>query len=163
MPTVLNLGESKIPELIEEFLIARRADADFPTPSGDDLPIVAGPFKGDPARAFPSLEIWVASLAFPRRRDEEVYEVHLDLYADKSTALATELGWLASIRRAFGGKKSAFEEWILVTHADPEADEPRGWQIIDCHITSGQTQNDGQRVCYQTILQVTYRGNVLTI
>jgi hypothetical protein len=159
----LILGEQKLPELIIAHLAARRADANNPMPLDAVLPLIAGPIKGT-ARATPSVEVWVSSFRLGNRRDDERYEINIDLYTDHantSTTLTTELGWLAAIRRSFAGGPDAANDNLTDVVSNPffaylnglNDAASDGWELITFYISGGEIITDDNRTLYRTTAQ----------
>lgn len=170
MPTTLYCGESKIPAVLIAYLGTRRTDTDYPTPADADCPLVAGPVKQATKRTQPSLEVWVESLAFPDRRDAELYTVHLDLHAHPDTPLATELGWLAAFRRSFAGGPIANQSNATDAGTNPffkylnGLTDGEAWRFDSLHITSGSIiVLEGQRIVYRTTLEANFRSITFTV
>ncbi len=168
----LVLAESKIPALIIAHLAARRSNADFPTPAANVLTLVAGPVKDTTKRIHPSLEVWVPSFRMKDRRDAEHFEVMFDLHAHPDTALATELGWLASIRRSFAGgliagagnAASAFSNPFLAYIASLSAPAKADWELHDFYITGGSiVVLEEKRIVYRTTAECDFQSYVHTI
>jgi hypothetical protein len=159
----LILGEQKLPELIIAHLAARRADASNPMPSAGTLPLIAGPIKGT-ARATPSVEVWVSSFRLGDRRDDERYEINIDLYTDHAntaTTLTTELGWLAAIRRSFAGGPDASNSNYNDAVSNPffaylyglSSPNKDGWALVSFNMTGGQIIVEENRTLYRTTAQ----------
>lgn len=166
------LAEQKIPALIVAHLVARRADADYPTPAADDLTLVAGPVKETTKRTHPSLEVWVESFEFTALRDVEEATVYLDLHADTAATLATELAQLALIRRAFAGWPTPNQGNATNTSTNPfmaylkslTNDEKAGWEITNFYISRGSILiEDDRRVIYRTEARCTCRTFTFTV
>lgn len=168
----LILAEQKIPALIIAHLIARRSDGDYPTPAANVLDLLAGPVKETTKRTYPSLEVWCPGFTLSTRRDQEQVEIMLDIHASPDTALDTELGWLASIRRAFAGGPTSSNANSSNTSTNPFmaylaglSDPARaGWQLDSFEITGGQIHIDDQRrVIYRTTAQALFRSTTFTV
>lgn len=170
----LIIGEAKIPALCIAHLTARITDPDNPMPALNVLPLIAGPIKGT-ARVTPSVEIWCPSFTLGTRRDDERYGVMIDLYtnhADISTTLATELGWLAAIRRAFAGGPISANSNAADAASNPffayllALDDPAsaGWRIDDFYISGGAIHIlDQKRTLYRTEAKCAFRTQTLTV
>jgi hypothetical protein len=165
-------AESKIPALCLAHLIARRNDADNPTPAANALTLVAGPVKTT-ARSHPSLEVWVASVNFPTRRDEEVCEVHMDLHLSEDTSItvATELAQFASILRSFTGGPISKQSNAADANTNPfhtylnalDDTASAGWKIDDFHLTARATLIADNRRILRATYQCKYRSYVQTV
>lgn len=168
----LILAEQKIPALCIAHLIARRNDADYPTPAADDLTLVAGPVKETTKRTFPSLEVWVQSFTLGTRRDDERLDVILDLYVDASTTLTEELAMLASIRRAFAGGPSSGQANASNSSTNPflaycnglDDSASAGWLIHDFYLSAGSiTVLEEKRILYRTEAKCMFQSYQLTV
>jgi hypothetical protein len=167
------LSEQKIPALILAHLVARRSDADYPTPAANALTLQAGPVK-DTARhtAGPSLEVYVAQSQIRDFRNKEVLEVMIDIHAHPDTDLTDELAMLALVRRAFAGgpdhaqanhsnaSTNPFMAYLNGLDSGPSA----GWEVLDFHITGSQTLIDDQRrVIYRTTAECIFMSYTFTV
>jgi hypothetical protein len=168
----LILGEQKIPALILAHLVARRSDSDYPTPAANALTLVAGPVKQTTVRTYPSLEVWVPLFTLGSRRDDERYDVMLDLHADNNASLDTELAQLASIRRAFAGGPISANSNATNSSTNPflayleslDDNASAGWRIDDFYISGGSIViDDHKRVIYRTEVKCAARSYVLTV
>lgn len=165
-------AESKIPALMIAHIEARRTDADNPTPAANVLTLTPGPVKETTKRAFPSLEVWVSGFNMKDRRDDEQFDVMLDLHAHPDTVLATEIGWLASIRRSFAGGPISKDANAATANTNPfmaycnglsEANR-LGWAIDNFVITGGSIIVDRRgRVLYRTTAECRFRSYVFTV
>jgi hypothetical protein len=168
----LVLAEQKIPALIIAHITARNADGDYPTPNIATLPLVAGPVKESTKRVHPSLEVWVPSIKLAPTRDWEVVDVMLDLHANSTTVLATELGWWAAVLRSFAGGPIANHANVSTSATNPfmaylnalTAPEKADWAINDFHITARSiVVLDEKRVMYRAEAQCQFRSYVCTV